>query len=543
MIDGKPTIKIFYANLLLVVCLGFFLRLQFSPDMNYETDSFVTLISAKSISETGQYTVPPIRLTDYAGGYQPHPGWAVGYPLLLSLIFSLFGYGEDVARIVTILICSSVIPVTGMVGRRLGGEKAGLAAALLVAINPLLVCMNGRILTSNLGYCFLSFSLSFLLLGTVREEGDAQFFSFEDVINSPKRLFCLSLSFLFFGFTLATRDDFAMFALPFLVILWGMARMPCGRSAWSRLSNVAKLAGIGGVLFIAGLLPNLYYNHKTYGRVLTSSHYEFGGRLSFAYFWEGARGALGLPGWVVMVFTILVFAFPVVSVLSVRKMTKAASVMAVIILVMALPMILINGAYPVSSSGASPRYVLPLIPFVSIMAGMLFVQKNTVSKLSKYAFLILLALWHFALYYPPPFIFTTFPKAAYLTQYSPWYNRHNFINYPHPIRAAVQWVKAHTPPNAIILSDYDSYNYYFYARRDVMNKEMIGEIARQLQSRPVYYIDDHQSALFDDSLNEWRTNLKKNSITLDSVGSIPLYSPARGEVSLRIFALTRVVIS
>jgi len=542
MIEGKSKRRIFYLSLFLVACLGLYLRLQFSPDMNYETDSFVTLLSAKSISETGQYKVPPVRLTDSPGGYQSHPGWAVGYPLLLSLVFSLFGYGEEVARWATILICSSVIPVTGMVARRLGGEKAGLAAALLVAINPLLVCINGRILTANLGYCFLSLSLSFLLLGTVREQGDAQFFAFEDLINSQKRLFYLSLSFLFFGFTLATRDDFAMFALPFLVIFWMMARMPHGRDTWNRLSDMAKLAGIGGFLFFVGLLPNLYYNYKTYGRILTSSHYEYGGRLSFPYFWEGARGALGLPGWAVMVFTIFVFAFPVVSVLFVRKMTKIASVTAAIILVMALPIILINGAYPVASSGASPRYVLPLIPFISIMAGMFIVQRKTISKLSKSVFLVLLGLWHVALFYPPPFLFTAFPNTAYLTQYSPWYNRNNFMNYPHPSRATVQWVKAHTPPDTIILSDYDSYNYYFYARRDVMDKEMIGEIVRQLRSRPIYFIDDHQSAVYGDSLNGWRTSLKRSSITLDAVDSIPLYSPARGEVRLKIYALTKEMI-
>lgn len=511
--------------------------------MNYETDSFVTLISAKSISETGRYTVPPVRLTDHAGGYQQHPGWAVGYPLLLSFLFSAFGYGEGIARLATILVCASVIPVAGLAARRMGGEKAGFIAALLVAANPLLVCINGRILTANLGYCMLSFSLSFLLMATIKEEGDQPFLSFGELVESPRRLLLASLSFLFFGLTLATRDDFAMFALPFIVVVLGMIRVSYGRSAREEITAAAKSAGICVGLFIAGLSPNLYFNYKTYGRVLTSSHFEYGGRLSLAYLWEGARGAMGLPGWAVIVFTILVFAFPVVSVLAVRKMTKKASVMAAIVLVLALPIILINGAYPVASSGASARYVLPLIPFVSMIAGMLLSRRETVSKPSRYAFLASLAIWHFVLYYPPSSLFAAFPKTAYLTQYSPWYNRNNFINYPHPIRASVQWVKTHTPPDAIILSDYDSYNYFFYTGRDVMNKEMIGEIARQLDSRPIYYIDDHQSVLAGDSMNEWRSSLKGNYIALDAVDTIRLFSPAQGEVRLRIFALTRTAAS
>jgi hypothetical protein len=174
-----------------------------------------------------------------------------------------------------------------------------------------------------------------------------------------------------------------------------------------------------------------------------------------------------------------------------------------------------------------------------MIAGMFIFQKKSASKLTKYIFLALLGLWHMVLFYPPPTLFTAVPKTIYLTQYSPWYNRHNFINYPHPIRATVQWVKTHTPPDAVILSDYDSYHYYFYGRRDVMNREMIDGIEKQLQSRPVLFIDDHQSTVHSDILNDWRIKLKERSITLKAVDSIPLYSPVGGEVRLRMYALTR----
>ena len=241
MTNNRPEKRIFCLVLLVIFCLGLYLRFQLAPDINFETDSFVTLLSAKSISVTGHYAVPPIRLTDRTGEYQYHPGWAVGYPLLLSFLFSLFGYAEYVARWATILVCCAVIPIAGMATKRVGGVKAGLAAAMLVAINPLLVCINGRILTANMGYCFLSLSLSFLLLGTVREQADAQFLTFKELLNSPRHLFWFSLSFLFFGLTLATRDDFAMFALPFLVVFWGMVRTSDGRKVWNRLSETVKI--------------------------------------------------------------------------------------------------------------------------------------------------------------------------------------------------------------------------------------------------------------------------------------------------------------
>ena len=94
---------------------------MFSPPVNFETDSFSVLLSAKNIAETGKYLIPPVRLTD-ASGYQAFPGWAVGCPLILAVFFKLFGYSEALARFLTILISSAVIPVIALVGNRLYGR-------------------------------------------------------------------------------------------------------------------------------------------------------------------------------------------------------------------------------------------------------------------------------------------------------------------------------------------------------------------------------------------------------------------------------------
>ncbi len=533
--------KIFYLSLLIVFLVGIFLRIQFSPDINYETDSFPVLLAAKSISETGQYTIPPIRLTDYNGNYQSHPGWAVGYSLLLSCLFSIFGYGETAARWATILICSSVILVIGILGNRLQGKGVGIVAALLVAVNPLLLCINGRILTANMGYCFLVMSISFLLLGTIRKQEDVKFVSSEELINSRKLLFFFSLSFLFFGFMVMARDDFAMFVFVFFIVFWGILRKPAEKISKNRLLNYVKLSGIAASFFLVGYLPNIYFNYKTYGKILTSSHYEYGGRLSLEYFLKGSSGALGLPGWAVIILTIVIFAFPVVSIFFVWKKSKAGALTGSLIAVMALPIIFINGSYPVTSSGASPRYIIPLIPFASILAGILIVKKDIVAKFLKYSFIACLILWHSALIYPPTALFKHFPKLAYFTQYSPWYNRHNFINYPHPIRATLQWVKNNTPPDAIILSDYDSYHYFFYAKRDVMNRECVEDVKKQLKDRPVFFVEDHQIVRHPDSLKNWKKKLMENSIILTEKDSIPLFSPVKGEVQLKIYELIRTV--
>jgi len=529
--------RVFWLGLSGVLLLGIALRVYFAPDMNYETDSFSVLLAAESITETGDYTIPPVSLTDYSGNYQSHPGWAVGYPLLLSFFFKMFGYSETAARWITILLCAAVIPVVGLVGHRLQGKRAGIMAALLVAVSPLLLCLNGRILTANMGYCLLTVSISFLILATVRRGDEVRFVGSEEVIRSGTRFLCFMLACFFFGLTVMTRDDFAMFATVFFAVSWGMLRNPDEKITENRPWNYLRLTVAGAVCSLAGYLPNLYFNYKTYGKILTSSHYEYGGRLSLEYFLKGSGGALGLPGWAVIIATICIFVFPLFSIFFVGRRSKAAALVGSMLVAMIVPLLLINGSYPVASSGASARYVIPLIPFASIAAAILLVRKDIVPAFFYYGFVASLVLWHAVLIYPPTILFECSPKAAYLTQCSPWYNRHNYINYPHPVRASLQWVREHTPSDAVILSDYDFYHYFFYAHRDVMNRDRVEQVQKQLKKRPVFFIEDHPLASHPDSLNEWKEKLATHSILLRERNSIPLFSPTRGEVRLRMYEL------
>ncbi len=533
----KKTQAIFSIGLLGVLLLGIVLRVYFSPDINYETDSFSVLLSAGSIAETGNYMIPSVSFTDPGGDYQSNPGWAVGYSLLLSFFFKIFGSSETVARWITILLCSAVIPVIGLVGRRLQGRSTGIVAALLVAVSPLLLCLNGRILTANMGYCLLTISISFLILATLRSGDGVRYVGSREMLRSRSRFFCFALACFFFGLTVMTRDDFAMFATVFLVVFWGMLRNPDEKIAENRLWNYLRLAAAGAVCSLAGYLPNLYFNYKTYGKILTSSHYEYGGRLSLEYLLKGSSGALGLPGWAVIIATILIFVFPIVSIFFVGRRSKAGALVGSVLVAMIVPLLLINGSYPVASSGASARYVIPLIPFASIAAASLLVRKDIVPAFFYYGFVACLVLWHAVLIYPPTVLFECSPKAAYLTQYSPWYNTHNYINYPHPVRASLRWAREHTPSDAVILSDYDFYHYFFYAHRDVMNRDHVEQVRKQLKKRPVFFIEDHPIASHPGSLDGWKEKLAAHSIILRERNSIPLFSPTRGEVRLRMYEL------
>jgi len=530
-------LKSFYLVLLGLFFSGVFLRLFFSPDMNYETDSFSILLASKSIFETGEYTIPPVSLTDYDGNYQTNPGWAVGYSLLLSILFKIFGYSESIARIATVLVTSSVIPIIGIVGYRLQDRKVGILASILVILSPILLCVNGRILTANMGYSMLTLSISFLILGTIRRKQGVEFISSEELIRSKHHLFFLSLSFLFFGFTLLSRDDFVMFAPVFLISFWRITRHQYEPPFVQRIKNYMLFFGMAVVFALIGFSPNLYFNYKTYGKIFTSSHLEYGGRLRLEYLLEGSSGAMGLPGWAVIVLSIIVFAFPVVSILFIWSKSKAGALLGSMLVLMIIPLLLINGSYPVSSSGASGRYVIPLIPLGSIATAILLNSKDMLHRLYYFGFLACLILWHGILIYPPSIFFQYYPQIAYITHYSPWYNKQNYINYPHPIRTTLQWVSNNTPADSIVLSDYDFYQYFFYANRDVMNRDLLKDVKKRLMKRKVFFVEDHLFIQNPDLLRNWQDKLKENQISLKKRNTFPFFSPNRGDKSLNIYEL------
>ncbi|MDD5129535.1 MAG: hypothetical protein PHS66_00560 [Candidatus Omnitrophica bacterium] len=528
--------KNFYLVIGLIFVLGVILRVVFSPPINFETDSFSVLLSAKNIAEAGRYLIPPVRLTD-GSGYQPFPGWAVGCPLTLAVFFKLLGYSEALARLLTILAASAVIPIIGLLGNRLYGEKSGIIAAIFVALNPFLICINSRILTINFSFCFFTISIALLLLSALSSD-KTEFISAQVIFSSVKRWVLLLVSFLFLGFTLGTRDDYAMFVFVFIIILAAIVKASYKQAAENRRISLLKLFLLAAALTFIGYLPNIYFNFVNYGRFITSSHYEYGGRLSLEYFLHGPHTGLGLPGWIVMLLAVFIYVFPIMGIFLLNFKSKANLLLVAMIFLIILPVILIAGAYFTASSGGAPRYILPVIPFVLLSAGAVFATGGgPVRYFLKSIFLTCLIFWNVILFYPPVVLFKAYPKIAYLTQYSPWYNLNNFLNYPHPVKTMLAWVKSNTAADAVILSDYDSYHYFFYAQRDIASRDNLMEVKKILTSRPVFFIEDHQTLKDPVSFSAWAQELSKYSISMEQRYSLPLFSPLKGQVQLKIYEL------
>lgn len=524
---------------ILIFLLALFIRLLFSPNINFETDSFSVLLSSRNILENGEYLMPLVSLDDNIG-YNRYTGWGVGYPFILSVVFFVFGYGELVARWFTIIMCSSIAPIVAVLAAQFHSRKAGIISALLIAINPLLVCLSGRILTANMGFVFLTYSISFVLLATLDKDENVFFVGFKDLVSSVKRRTLLYLSFFFYGCTLCTRDDYLMFAPVFVYILLNVMAKSRKQHEHIDLKNYIKAVVFSLMFAAAGFLPSIYYNYKNYGKIFTSSHREYGASLSLVYLLKGSAAALGLPGWLVILSTVLVFLFPVISLLLLKIKTQSAKILTSIIVLLLLPIIIVCGSFFVASTGASPRYIIPLVPFVLVATAILLVRHDTTLRITRFGFIVALFIWHFVLYYPPTLMFKIYSKTLYLTQYSPWYNKNNYFNYPHPIVTTLDWVNKNTPANAIILSDYNNYHYYFYTKRDIMGRDDIEEINRYIDSRPIYLVEDHRMVTDPNLIRKWREELIDNSIDIKEENSISIFSPVNIDGQLKIYRLVRL---
>jgi 4-amino-4-deoxy-L-arabinose transferase-like glycosyltransferase len=72
------------------------------------------------------------------------------YPLLLGAVSWLGGTGATVHRLASALMGTGTVFVVGLLGRRIAGERAGLAAAGVAAVYPLFIVTDGTLLSESL---------------------------------------------------------------------------------------------------------------------------------------------------------------------------------------------------------------------------------------------------------------------------------------------------------------------------------------------------------------------------------------------------------
>ncbi len=114
-------------------------------------DSVFYYLSARSLAHDLSYRDP------FAwGAYTAH--WPPGYPLVLSVMFRVFGTNLVAAKALNVLLSAATVVLTYLVGSRVFGRRAGLVAALLLAAAPGHIFFSAMVMTEVL------FSFGFLAL-------------------------------------------------------------------------------------------------------------------------------------------------------------------------------------------------------------------------------------------------------------------------------------------------------------------------------------------------------------------------------------------
>lgn len=142
------------------------------------------------------------------------------YPLVLAAVAKLGGTGQETQRLAGTVFGAGTVIAIGFLGRRLAGERAGLIAAGIAAVYPMLITADGALLSETLYGLLIAVSL----IATYR------------LIDAPTVGRAVSLGVVL-GLTALTRGE-ALLLLLFLLV--PVIRRPGG----VRAAAVAVLATV-----------------------------------------------------------------------------------------------------------------------------------------------------------------------------------------------------------------------------------------------------------------------------------------------------------
>ncbi len=234
--------------LLLIVAAGLGLRLEsaWQGSSAEMPDSVAYERIARGLWQEGRFeqVAPELPATvQAADNYSP------GLPLLVAGIFELRGDDDTrLARLFLALIAAASIPMTWLLGRRLGGEAAGLCGASIIAFYPTLIGDAGMLLTESLAGTLI---LAAVLLILWARETD--------------RLRSWLLPGALLGLTAMVRPEYAAISVALGVTLAGFELFRTGRAR--AMLPAAVLVGAAAMV----ILPWTARNAIEYGRFVPIS--------------------------------------------------------------------------------------------------------------------------------------------------------------------------------------------------------------------------------------------------------------------------------
>jgi 4-amino-4-deoxy-L-arabinose transferase-like glycosyltransferase len=144
------TPRSFRARLGLIAAAAFALRavwaLAIAPDsLNHEGDPRFFHLAANLLAD-GHGFIAPLPFIEHgsviASSEHP-PGW----PALLAVFSALGGTSYTVHELVGCAVGAGIVVCAGLLGRRVGGDRAGLIAAGIAALYPVYVAIDGSLMS------------------------------------------------------------------------------------------------------------------------------------------------------------------------------------------------------------------------------------------------------------------------------------------------------------------------------------------------------------------------------------------------------------
>ncbi|HEY3724797.1 MAG TPA: glycosyltransferase family 39 protein [Acidimicrobiia bacterium] len=111
------------------------------------TDSTWYLLVSGPLSD-GRGFLNPSQF--FSGHVVATAGYPPGYPTFLALVTRLVGSGRDTFTVAGALMGTITVVLTGCIGRRLAGSAVGLVAAALAALYPMLIAVDGSLMSETL---------------------------------------------------------------------------------------------------------------------------------------------------------------------------------------------------------------------------------------------------------------------------------------------------------------------------------------------------------------------------------------------------------
>ncbi len=178
-----------------IYCSYYFGGYEGSGDGNDYAALARNIVSGRGFSLGHVY---PLGLTFNAQIPQPNNMWAPGYPLYLSLWFSVIGIGDKAALYASIVALWLMILSGYLLGRRIGGDMIAILSAMLIGLSQVVLYAAVEGTPEILTGALIAFSVYFLL--------------------SPQKSVNLILSGFLLGLAFLTRYQIAIIGIPIAIM-------------------------------------------------------------------------------------------------------------------------------------------------------------------------------------------------------------------------------------------------------------------------------------------------------------------------------------